>query len=962
MENIGMSPYYIFAAGETIDWWYIIISGRGVVLFQRNNDVNLYIRDELVFGIDAAFYRCNLKASITINGINFERDNWYLSGGYKVPGRGPHILAITDIFGYTTTITIKAMIEPPEIFGITDGGFYRNVLIDFCDEFLHEALLNGSPVTRGTVLNSSFPDGIYTLQVTDRAGNQTVVKFMLLNAPSFEIVAQFNCGDIAAGVWINIVWNHTGWDLLGHELMSGATLNGLDIKDAAVIYPWVFIPVWTPITDRLESVTAPDGAYTLVVTDVAGNQSSFSFILDNTPPTVAGVTEGAVVSNPTITFSDANGIYSARLHINSNPKGIDITSGITLDNRFADGHHFILVVDNAGNETIISFTLLNTPPYAYVSGTVVQGVLGQKSLQRGNNVGTSVSIIIGKSSPNIAGVTLNGIDVEENSPALYPWVFDAAHVLMSMTAPDGIYNLVVTDIAGNQAVFVIIIDNTPPTVTGVTEGGFVSNPTITFSDANGIRNAYLSGPSFAALEVASGITLGNSFLDGEYALIVTDNAGNVTTINFTLDNTPPTVTGVTNGGTYLAPTITFSDANGIAGATLNGVSFASGTVLDHNFADGEYTLIVTDVAGNQSTVIFTLNNTPVIRFIDRQLQLQVLTDQAWISINNLNLVIENGSNLIVSLNGVEQSTTTINNIPEGRHTISVIGDAGVRITLIFYVDRTPPIIQNISEGARVLGGTLVFSDNGDSFSDNIITGGNIADIILRNNTTNVTTTDINPLQPFVLPTVSGFYTLIVTDRAGNTTTRNFFIYRDPPLIFGARDGGFYAAAVELSFETILGGTVSFVSLNGINRPVTGFTVAEEGRHVVVVRDIAGGNEATITFYIDTSPPRLIFSNISIDGIARNSVTLISASKPLSNLTVTRNGLHIDAEIGMIFRRNGVYVVTAIDESGNISVYEFEVNKGIHPLSVFLGVVVGGLIVGAAAIFGFLKRRKKSLLV
>lgn len=127
----------------------------------------------------------------------------------------------------------------------------------------------------------------------------------------------------------------------------------------------------------------------------------------------------------------------------------------------------------------------------------------------------------------------------------------------------------------------------PPAVSGVSEGG-IYNGTVTPGFTNG--NATLNGS-----EYLNGTPIGS---EGSYTLVVTNNYG-TTTVSFTIDLTPPTVDGVSNGGRYtVPPTITFSDGT----AKLNGEAFESG---DQVSREGSYTLIVTDEANNSSTLTFS---------------------------------------------------------------------------------------------------------------------------------------------------------------------------------------------------------------------------------------------------------------------------------------------------------------------------------------------------------------------
>ncbi|TDL71131.1 DUF1533 domain-containing protein [Rhodococcus qingshengii] len=91
--------------------------------------------------------------------------------------------------------------------------------------------------------------------------------------------------------------------------------------------------------------------------------------------------------------------------------------------------------------------------------------------------------------------------------------------------------------------------------------------------------------------------------EGSHTLVVTDAAGNETTIQFTIDKTAPVVAGVSNNGLYNHDvTVIFSEGT----ATLNGDAISNGTVVSK---EGTYTVKVTDYAGNVTTVKFTMDKT-----------------------------------------------------------------------------------------------------------------------------------------------------------------------------------------------------------------------------------------------------------------------------------------------------------------------------------------------------------------
>ncbi|MFM9535781.1 S-layer homology domain-containing protein [Lysinibacillus sp. IITD104] len=83
-----------------------------------------------------------------------------------------------------------------------------------------------------------------------------------------------------------------------------------------------------------------------------------------------------------------------------------------------------------------------------------------------------------------------------------------------------------------------------------------------------------------------------------------DTAGNISNTfsdTIVLDTTPPVITGVTNNGVYNTNvTISFNEGT----ATLNEAIFTSGSTVS---TSGNYTLVVTDSAGNTATITFVID-------------------------------------------------------------------------------------------------------------------------------------------------------------------------------------------------------------------------------------------------------------------------------------------------------------------------------------------------------------------
>lgn len=172
---------------------------------------------------------------------------------------------------------------------------------------------------------------------------------------------------------------------------------------------------------------------------------------------------------------------------------------------------------------------------------------------------------------------------------------------------------VITSNAGGTSATVNVAENTTA-VTTVTANDAESN-TITYSISGGADQSKFSiSISTGALRFIAAPDFENS-ADADhnniYSVIVraTDNGTgslydeqtiNVTVTDVAEDVTPPVVTGVVNGGSYSsARTISYNEGT----ATLNGVGYEGNITVS---LPGSYNLVVTDAAGNTTSVSFTI--------------------------------------------------------------------------------------------------------------------------------------------------------------------------------------------------------------------------------------------------------------------------------------------------------------------------------------------------------------------
>lgn len=354
----------------------------------------------------------------------------------------------------------------------------------------------------------------------------------------------------------------------------------------------------SPFTSGTQ-ITA-EGSYTLTVS--AGSQSkNIQFQIDKTPPT------GTVIVNQGNQYTNSTGV-SVSITPNVGVNDITHIRYSVNGNPFAQMPYvpnFMLAIGTVNGEKILSFKLVDgagndSPEYQRVITLDTVAPIGSVDINNGNPYTTNRVVTLNLSLDS--GVTdVVGVQFSSNNSS---WSgVEAFSPTKSYTLPAGDGNKTVyvrlIDRAGNVGLAQnsITVDTIAPVVNGVTNGASYNvNQTITFNEGT----AKLNGTFF---------TSGSSVdTEGSYVLVVTDSAGNTTTIAFSIDKTAPIVSGVAEGGSYnSSKTITFNEGT----ATLNGQSFVSGMSVD---AEGSYVLVVTDDAGNSITVTFSINKTAPIKY------------------------------------------------------------------------------------------------------------------------------------------------------------------------------------------------------------------------------------------------------------------------------------------------------------------------------------------------------------
>lgn len=284
-----------------------------------------------------------------------------------------------------------------------------------------------------------------------------------------------------------------------------------------------------------------------------------------------------------------------------------------------------------------------------------------------------------------------------------------------------------------------VVDVIPPLITSVTANAIYNkSQTLNFTDeGSGIYCATLNDA-----KIANGYEVTK---EGSYTLKVTDIVDNSTTLQFQIDKTKPTISGVKNNTTYKTKQIIkFSDAfSGIHHATLNNVVITSGTKVSKL---GVYTLCVYDNAGNIKTITFTLDSLPTIT--------GVKADAIYRSTRKITFSDKNGIKK-ATLNGSKLKNHQYV-ITSGKYTLKVTDKKKNSITVKFTIDKKKPMITGVTHNRTYYSPIKIkISDSISGIKKATLNG--------------------NSIQSGKKVTKKGTYTLKVYDKAGNSRVIVFFM-------------------------------------------------------------------------------------------------------------------------------------------------------------------------------------------
>lgn len=555
------------------------IADEGEYTLKTANNIGVeYVSEKIIIDktppqitIDT-FYSLPTNKSVTVSASVNEGSLNYDS--YTFTSNGTFEFVATDLAGNISykSVTITNIDKtPPIIYGVTNNQTYNSDRTITFDE--GQALLNGLSIVSNTVVSS---EGTYNLRLTDDAGNTTSVVFYIdKTGPTLSVTNFYEQPYLSAVRQLKINGKYY------YYVRSTFTLS-----EEFDLYDTLIIPKNVTVSNRsylnVRSLYVYGNFYNYSGVNIAydlkcnnynnifyGSSSSYGVFLHST------------YAYGYIGTIGVNGTKYMEIPLEITSYGSNLVSGKTIPGMTltADGKY--IVVDENGR---FSFTYTDNASLSLV----VKDVFNYS-----NTYNFTLDDLANLPEINIDGEGFI-ISFTEGSAKVNGVSVSSGYTIKNV----GEYIVVLTDAYGNTTTKTIVIDNSKPVVTGVSNRViYNSTRVITFNEGIAKMNGelFISGDSIAS--------------EGEYTLEVVNGMGYKTVVHFTIDKTAPIISGVESKN-YLVttPAITFNEGT----AKLDGKVFNSGSKVT---STGSHTLVVTDLAGNSSTVSFvviTTLNTPIL--------------------------------------------------------------------------------------------------------------------------------------------------------------------------------------------------------------------------------------------------------------------------------------------------------------------------------------------------------------
>ena len=502
---------------------------------------------------------------------------------------------------------------------------------------------------------------------------------------------------------------------------------------------------------NFKDVQYKEGKNVVEAFDVAGNSSTFEFILDTKGPefTVKDTSVGknGVYSRLDLKLYDANKVDY--VEINGVKKDLinNVWSDVNgKDVQYKEGKNIVVAYDQAGNSSTFEFIYDTKGPEITVKDSSIgkDGVYSKIDLKLFDANKVDYVLINGEKK-DLTDNTWSDVILDTKGPEIT--------VKDSSIGKDGVYSRLDLKLHDAYKVDYVVINGKKKDL----------NDNV-WSDLND-QNA--------------------GYVEGKNTVICYDIAGNSTEFTFIYDKTGPTITvkdsSIGKDGVYSRLDLKLFDSNKVDYVEVNGkkIELSDNTWSDLNdqnagYKEGKNTVICYDIAGNSTEFTFIYDKTgPTITVKDSSIGKDGVYSRLDLKLhddNKVDYVEVNGKKIELSDNTWSDLNDKNAGYKEGENTVICYDIAGNATEFTFIYDKTAPVIEandrtiNVGDDIDLMEGVRAYDGTVDLTASIEVTG----------------TVD---------NTQSGQYevTYKVTDQAGNTTEKTITITVNALPVFHADD-------------------------------------------------------------------------------------------------------------------------------------------------------------------------------
>ena len=829
---------------------------------------------------------------------------------YSVTKNGTYKFIVEDNAGNQSTQTVDitsidsiapTLIVTPDVTTPTKGNVIISGIATDDKGVKRVQLPDGTWVDGDHVNYTVTKNGTYTFIAEDTSGNQTTKTIEVSNIdkdlPSLSIVEK---PDTPTNKDVSLVV--TGTDI-GSGVKRIQTPDGKWIDGSTVTY----------------TVTKND-TYSFTVEDNAGNQSTKSIDvtnIDKIAPTLSLTQDVSSLTNGNVVITAIGSDPESGVKRIQTPDGKWVDGNTTKYTVTTNGIYSFTVEDNAGNQTTKSIDITNID-------SVKPVITLTQTPTDWTNKDVTINVSVSDTGSGVKQIIMPNNSIVSSDSGSF------------VVSSNGTYTFKAIDNAGNEITKDITISNIDKVAPDVTLSQDIttwsaSNVKITVNATDAESGvATIKLPDKSVINTSTGTFTATT--NGTYDFVVTDKAGNQTTKSITIsniDNTAPVITIEQTPKEITNKDVTLNVSATDIGSGVTKIQIPDGTWVNGSATsitvttNGTYTFVAEDKAGNQTSQSINVTN------IDKKAPALTLTQNPTDWTNgtvtiSFNATDETGiKQVIMPDNTVSNSNNgTFTVSTNGTYTFKAIDVAGNEITKDITISNIDKIAPDVTLSQDI---TTWTTSNVKITVNATDAESGVATIKLPDKTV------IKASTGTFTATANGTYDFVVTDKAGNQTTKSITISNidntAPTLTLTQNPTDWTKDTVTITATSVdTGSGVKSITLPDgtvVNGDKVTFTVSNNGTYTFTSTDSTGNivtQSITISNIDNTAPTLNLTQNPTTptNGNVTITATASDTGSGVKSITLPNGAVINSDNATYIVSSNGKYDFSVVDNLGNVT--------------------------------------------